>query len=355
LLLALLFEFAYSDVDAPCYLPNGLPASGFFACDPTAYITSCCPTGWTCYSNSMCAVTDPSISNSSFPLGTVIRGSCTNPEWNNAVCGDFCLVRQSGRELQTSTDSIKTDRDLSGDLKACGDNKFCCADDPDCSCAKGAFHLNPGRVQTIIGVEGLEHTETSTIPITTSSPSTMDSALMTPSSTEIKSPTSTVRADRKSPSEKAGVIAGIVLGVVFGALVVAVGVWFILKRFFFNGQGNNRGATRVQPTTTLPRPASTQDPYVRGNAANVGFESPVPATPFQTVTNFDYEDAPFDNEYERNMPSRNTFRNYNTTVGAGIPNDSYTGMRGLGGRPLSWVSGEEETRYGQPRTSGMRL
>src|SRR5579871_1570222 len=84
-----------ADSDAPCYWPTVQieRAYGYYPCDPTAYITTCCPEGWTCYSNSLCVVTDSATANSTYPIGSSMRGTCTNPVWNNAVCGDFCLVR----------------------------------------------------------------------------------------------------------------------------------------------------------------------------------------------------------------------------------------------------------------------
>jgi hypothetical protein len=79
--------------DAQCYYPGGTWAKDQFPCDKYAYTTLCCPTGWTCFSNNLCIVTDPSIISSNLPLGTAIRSTCTNPLWNNTVCGDFCLSK----------------------------------------------------------------------------------------------------------------------------------------------------------------------------------------------------------------------------------------------------------------------
>lgn len=93
LLLLLLPRYIVADENAPCYGPGGSLTEGFFPCDPTAYITACCPMGWTCFSNAMCVVTDPGVVDESRPVGTSQRGMCTNPVWNNAVCGDYCLVR----------------------------------------------------------------------------------------------------------------------------------------------------------------------------------------------------------------------------------------------------------------------
>ena len=118
LFLLLFLQRAFADPNAPCYFPIGRPAPGYFACDTTAYITQCCPKGWTCYSNNLCVVTDPSEANSTNPIGTTIRATCTDPKWKNAVCGDFCLVRSrfflfkaqtlTGlRTTQTPTEGLK--------------------------------------------------------------------------------------------------------------------------------------------------------------------------------------------------------------------------------------------------------
>ncbi|KAF2676645.1 hypothetical protein K458DRAFT_492372 [Lentithecium fluviatile CBS 122367] len=336
---SILLNCARADADAACYLPNGSWSPGFFACDPTAFITSCCPTGWTCYSNSMCVVTDPSTANSSHPVGTSIRASCTNPKWNNAICGDFCL----------------TERDLSGNLEACGDNKFCCADDPDCSCANGAFQLNPGRVQTIIGAEGLEHTTTSTLPVSTSSAhtssaSSFNTAVRTPTSTGSQTPAPTAQVSEKKLLDEPGVKAGVALGVVFGVILL-IGVALLVWKFCFSSNHKNNRRSIVIPTSKPAGPNPADDPYVPGNAAN--YDPPPSAVTRQSNEYLNRGDAPLGNAYERDIPSPNGFVNSSTTVGAGVPNDGYNGNRGFGGRPLSWVSdeGEGESRYVRPRAS----
>lgn len=62
-----------------CYYPSKTWANDSRPCDPHAITTLCCPVGWTCFSNYACVVTDLTVVGSSFPLGTTIRGSCTNP------------------------------------------------------------------------------------------------------------------------------------------------------------------------------------------------------------------------------------------------------------------------------------
>lgn len=91
LLLVALASRAACDPNAPCYYPTGNLASGFYPCDPTAYITMCCPEGYTCYSNSLCVATLPDGLYPDLVQGTALRGACTNPLWNDVICGDECL------------------------------------------------------------------------------------------------------------------------------------------------------------------------------------------------------------------------------------------------------------------------
>lgn len=74
-----------------CYYPGGMWAAGFYPCDPTAVTSLCCPQGWTCMSDGRCLVTSPGTANATNPVGTSYRGTCTNPQWDAAKCGNFCL------------------------------------------------------------------------------------------------------------------------------------------------------------------------------------------------------------------------------------------------------------------------
>jgi hypothetical protein len=90
--LLTLLSGVYPQGPGTCYYPSGQIAIGYVGCDPTAYMIQCCPTGWTCFSNSLCVITDPASANStSYPLFSTLRGACTDPEWDNAICGNFCL------------------------------------------------------------------------------------------------------------------------------------------------------------------------------------------------------------------------------------------------------------------------
>jgi len=96
-LLSFLCTTASADPYAPCYYPSGGVALGYYACVATAYITTCCPQGYTCYSNNLCVVTTPSDIFPNVTVGDAKRGACTNPKWNNAICGSFCLGEFDGK------------------------------------------------------------------------------------------------------------------------------------------------------------------------------------------------------------------------------------------------------------------
>lgn len=81
--------------NAPCYYPGGQPALGFYPCQAfDAPVSSCCPAGWTCFSNRLCVATTNSNSYPNLTLGAVQRGACTNPKWDNEFCGGACLGRK---------------------------------------------------------------------------------------------------------------------------------------------------------------------------------------------------------------------------------------------------------------------
>ncbi|KAK3316122.1 hypothetical protein B0H66DRAFT_479806 [Apodospora peruviana] len=131
--------------NAPCYFPGGEPALGFYPCQAfDAPISSCCPAGWTCFSNALCIATTVSNSFPNLTLGAVQRGACTNPEWNNNICGGACL---------------DPDKYADGKLAACGDDRFCCETDFNsgkCGCDSqerdNALTITAGLAQTIIQV-----------------------------------------------------------------------------------------------------------------------------------------------------------------------------------------------------------
>src|ERR1700712_5626528 len=89
-----------------CYYPGGITsAQGHRPCDEHAFTSLCCPIGWACFSNKLCVVTDANAVNHTAAAGDTIRGTCADPQWNTAVCGDFCLS-----ELQRVHEFMMTTR-----------------------------------------------------------------------------------------------------------------------------------------------------------------------------------------------------------------------------------------------------
>ena len=169
-------------VQAQCYFPGGDLAPNHQPCNPYAFTSLCCESGWTCFDNGLCVVTDPasSIPNLS-SIGSAARGTCTNPLWNDTACGNFCLGRQCRGQTpllrhETLAEGILDDpvNDNDGSVISCGSQHWCCqpgAAAGTCNCASGdgTFSLQEGSAQTIIGIEGLESTSTDAIPISSAS------------------------------------------------------------------------------------------------------------------------------------------------------------------------------------------
>jgi hypothetical protein len=159
-----------------CYYPGEMWAPDFYPCDPNADISLCCPLGWTCMSDGRCLVTYPETADTTYPIGTSYRGTCTSSRWDRSKCGNFCLGGSLPRSwiplpcFQPCTNRVADNpvNDNSGRLVACGNNKFCCAPDVNrgtCNCTtdSGTFSLSGGAAQTVIGVAGLQWTQTPTV------------------------------------------------------------------------------------------------------------------------------------------------------------------------------------------------
>lgn len=239
-------------------------------------------------------------------------------------------------------------------MKACGDDKFCCEDDPSCSCTDGAFHINPGRVQTIIGIEGLEHTETSTIAVTTSiyltgtvTFSTITTTTASGTSAGEQTPSPTVQTAEKEEIDKLWVKAVIAVCALLGFALLAGTAWYVYRRFFSGHRWRKEEHVEVQQTSAPPGPIPTQDPYVRGNAASVGLDT---VATRRIQDSFDRGDAPLGNAYERDIPSPLPLVRSTTPARSGFVGSGQNETRGPSPRPLSFLSeDDEEARYVRPR------
>ena len=226
-LLPLFIATALSDPNAPCYFPSGSRAVGYYPCDATAYVTACCPPGWTCYSNSLCVVTTHSTSYPNLTLGAAKRGACTNPLWNNAFCGNICLGKfhvDKGElvnpipRLGLLTGCTTTGGDEpSGDLAACGEDRFCCAEDYasgycDCSPSGGAFTVSSGVYQSIVGLSSTKVAGTPSYSLATSLATSSTTLNATVSSSITATPPPTEASSDSSHARTLGLGIGLGLG-----------------------------------------------------------------------------------------------------------------------------------------------
>ncbi|EPE10495.1 hypothetical protein F503_05590 [Ophiostoma piceae UAMH 11346] len=247
-----------ANANAACYNPTGTLALGYYPCDATAYITNCCASGWTCFSNSLCVVTTASESYPNLTMGAVERAMCTNPMWNNDICGDFCI-----------TGSDNSD----GEMVACGDNHFCCLGDYNaglCNCTTAAdgstdgdsFVVNDGRAQTIIDVTA---SFTGTVSYLTSqptpSPTTSGSVTHGGNSntvsggshtaTPTNTGTSTNTATPASEPKKTNTLAiGLGVGLGVGAIALAGAGYFAYRAWQRRHGGFGRGSFSRQSLPT---------------------------------------------------------------------------------------------------------
>ena len=83
--------YASTLVQGQCYYPGGDLASNHRPCNVHFVTSLCCPQGWTCFDNGLCAVTDTNDLAGVSAVGFASRGACTNPLWDQTACGDFCL------------------------------------------------------------------------------------------------------------------------------------------------------------------------------------------------------------------------------------------------------------------------
>ncbi|KAK1779671.1 hypothetical protein QBC45DRAFT_130264 [Copromyces sp. CBS 386.78] len=183
-----------ADPNAPCYFPGGEFAPGYFACQAfNAPVSSCCPAGWTCFSNALCIATTESNSFPNLTLGAVERGACTNPQWNNNICGSACLDGKNRK----------------GELAACGNDRFCCAADFNegkCDCSSkddrvGPFIISAGLAQTIIQVSDTTFTGSPSLSIASTRASTNKATVTgTGTTTQTSSTSGSVTSSPKSTS-----------------------------------------------------------------------------------------------------------------------------------------------------------
>ncbi|OPB45503.1 hypothetical protein A0O28_0077130 [Trichoderma guizhouense] len=201
-----------------CYYPNGSPSSDF-PCDPSAKQSACCGGGLgaACLSNKLCQSND----------GNIIRGSCSDKNWNSPECANFCLSADTG-----GTDLISCSNVTNTDTSYCCDHTNGC-----CNSGAGRFNVLPKNPQvwatwdngaTVYKVVGTVFTgapsTTSRAPTRATSTTTTTSAAPTNSS-----PSQSDQSSGLSSGAKAGIGVGVAVGVLLIA-VVAFLIWKLRQR-----------------------------------------------------------------------------------------------------------------------------
>jgi hypothetical protein len=320
-----------------CYYPGGKVAPNHFPCDQ-AYITQCCPMGWTCFSNNVCAVTDPRAASSSQPIGTSARAPCTNPKWNNDICGDFCLGRyQSPIRRKLWLMVYPGDSDIDGKLVPCGNDTFCCAGDQAsgaCDCVKGTgtTSIASGRVQTVIGLIGVQGTQTSAFSTAIATQSagpanTISQSKPEPTSNHSRTgaSSSSLHLQSKTPTTKTN---GFKAAIGVACAIVGLGILFILWRLLRKHWRSDDGGAASRNfgyTETANLTPPNGDPYV-----NMHSTADVQDPPIDPSRSGQLLSVPSRNPYEVGAPSNLNMSHLNSSIESATPPPTNT----LGERPF---------------------
>jgi hypothetical protein len=174
--------------------------------------------------------------------------------------------------------------------------------------------MDPGRVQTIIGITGLQNTQTPMVGASKTSSSTL--ATTTGSSSSAKpSPTTAQNSTAPAPqptTQKKGFKVGMgVLFALIGLALVAL-AWLYGRKWYLNRRRRQRTVVTGQPMTTYTREPA-DDPYVDLNAGPRTIQDPPPG-PSRSGHNLL---APSNNPYEQNAPSNLGYYNFNGSAVSG--------------------------------------
>ncbi|QYT04762.1 hypothetical protein H0G86_011663 [Trichoderma simmonsii] len=217
-----------------CYYPNGSPSSDF-PCDPNAKQSACCGGGLgaACLSNKLCQSND----------GNIIRGSCSDKNWNSPECANFCLSADTG-----GTDLISCSNVTNTDTSYCCDHTNGC-----CNSGAGRFNVLPKNPQvwatwdngaTVYKVVGTVFTGT---PSTTSRAPTRATTRTTTTTSAAPTNSSPSQSDQSS-GLSSGAKAGIGVGVAVGVILIAVVAFLIWK---LRQRKASAGATAQRPVQEL--------------------------------------------------------------------------------------------------------
>ncbi|KAI1644748.1 uncharacterized protein F4817DRAFT_346171 [Daldinia loculata] len=181
----ILFQFACTAFAAinNCYYPNQQEAEDDSPCNPDADSSACCGGGIgnICLSNGLCQG----------PNGAVIRGSCSDKNWDSENCANYCLGASRG-----GTDLISCANVTQDDTSYCCNGAENCCDSGD-----GRFSVGPHNPTT-----SATWNAASTKFIVVGTTSTTSSTRTTPSTstTSTKDPTTSSASDLATPNAASG-------------------------------------------------------------------------------------------------------------------------------------------------------
>lgn len=174
-----LLHFVYTALAAnnQCYFPNGKVSADDYPCSSDADSSACCGggLGTICLSNNLCQGPD----------GAIIRGSCSDKNWDSDSCAHYCMSASLGGTDLVSCANVTQD-----------DTSYCCNGVENCcDSGDGRFSVGPSN-PTKVATWNAASTKFVAVSVATDSSSASTSSTSTLStrstSTISTSPTSTV-------------------------------------------------------------------------------------------------------------------------------------------------------------------
>ncbi|OCK76032.1 hypothetical protein K432DRAFT_361103 [Lepidopterella palustris CBS 459.81] len=180
-----------------CYNPDKSQASsGNIPCFPSQDVSPCCGIGSLCTNTGLCV---PGGVSTSELLSSLVRGTCTDQNWQSSECPQYCLSASTG-----GTNLISCQNVTNNDRDFCCDHSNGC-----CDSGIGRFRLTVEEiVVATIASGGASQLTTLTTSISSASSSTLASGettstiSITPSSS-IPNPASTPASPAASSSSSA--------------------------------------------------------------------------------------------------------------------------------------------------------
>ncbi|TVY32603.1 hypothetical protein LSUB1_G008152 [Lachnellula subtilissima] len=261
LLLSSYFTPTTCSANDSCFFPNGGLASSYTACSSTS-AGSCCLAGDVCTSAGYC------VSNTK---GYTYRGACTDSDWGNPACPDYCL----GNTNYGNRSPVKVIACNAAD----DDGTWCCAYDGNC-CASETYAPVFG---SMLAGEGTPSTRASSTSSAAFSLSQTASASPTSSSTAavegiiVNRSLATCQngtSPTPNPNNKTAMIVGASVGIPLGLLALTCAILFIMERNRRKSMERDTTWDRLKTVPMTRRPArmswARQQPLTPPRHAPIG-------------------------------------------------------------------------------------